>query len=63
MSKKVTMVDPPSGWKYGFPKAIPQPPLNELEFNAWLVSEGYPQKLIDELGDQFYCRHWQEDAE
>ena len=63
MSKKVTMVDPPSGWKYGFPKAMPQKFLNGLEFNAWLVSEGYPQKLIDELGDQFYCRHWQEDAE
>lgn len=64
MSKKVTMVDPPSGWKYGFPKAMP-PSVKEEEFNAWLVREGYPQKLIDLLGEHFYCRFWeyQEDAE
>ena len=23
MTKLVTMIDPPSGWKFGFPKVIP----------------------------------------
>lgn len=47
--------DPPSGWKYGFPK------LWNIEGNyfEWLVSEGYPQKEIDRMGDQFYSNHWE----
>lgn len=24
----------------------------------WLVDNGYPQKKIDQLGDNFYTRHW-----
>ena len=55
------MIDPPSGWKYGFPKAVPSPAPNDM--TAWLVSEGYPQKLIDEFGDHFYCRHWEEETD
>lgn len=47
-------IDPPSGWLYGFPKKLPVPePRSILE---WLVSEGYPQKLIDEMGSQFCYR-------
>ena len=53
------MIDPPSGWMYGFPKAVPNPKLQDMM--AWLVSEGYPQKLIDEFGDHFHCRHWETD--
>jgi len=37
-------IDPPSGWKYGFPKIYdPDCGLNVME---WLVKEGYPQKEI-----------------
>jgi len=52
------MVDPPEGWKYGFPKAIP---LGTTDVMAWLIEQGYPQKLMDELGDNFFCRYWDED--
>ena len=57
---KVLMCDPPSGWKYGFPKPIPEKVTDTL---SWLVEEGYPQKEIDRLGNNFFCRYWeQEDA-
>lgn len=49
------MIDPPSGWKYGFPKPIPE---NITDVNSWLIENGYPKKLIDELGDYFFCRFW-----
>jgi hypothetical protein len=58
MSKKtVLMIDPPSGWKYGFPMPLPDPkPENTM---AWLVEQGYPQAEIDSLGQYFYCRYWE----
>lgn len=47
------LLDPPEGWKYGFPKQCP----TELkDLNAWLVEQGYPQKLIDSYGEHFYVR-------
>lgn len=50
------MIDPPNGWKYGFPKVIPK----EHQHRAldWLVENGYPRHEIDSLGKNFYCRHW-----
>jgi len=51
------MIDPPSGWRYGFPKVLPDDVENVLE---WLVSEGYPQSEIDVCGRHFYCRYWEE---
>lgn len=56
---KVHMIDPPGGWKYGFPKAMPNP--EPADFYGWLVSEGYPQKEIDSMGEHFYCRQWEEE--
>ena len=50
----MTLIDPPSGWKYGFPKPIPDEVENVLE---WLVGEGYPQSEIDACGKHFYCRY------
>ena len=52
---KGVMVDPPSGWQYGFPKVAPYPlPDNMIE---WVVDSGYPRKLIEELGEQFYIQY------
>ena len=51
-------IDPPSGWRYGFPKILPNNITNTLE---WLVDNGYPQEEIDKFGDQFVCRHWIEE--
>lgn len=47
------IIDPPRGWLYGFPKALPEAVTNIKE---WLVTEGYPQSEIDSLGDAFYWR-------
>lgn len=61
MKKKVTMIDPPSGWKYGFPKECTA--REDQEHRDWLVEQGYPQNLIDSYGDHFYCRYWEEELE
>jgi microsomal dipeptidase-like Zn-dependent dipeptidase len=53
---KVLMCDPPSGWKYGFPKPIPE---DVEDIKAWLVENGYPQEEIDKCGKHFWVRHWE----
>jgi len=54
-TKKVKMIDPPSGWKYGFPKTLPE---DVVDTKKWLVENGYPQTEIDACGENFWCRHW-----
>ena len=54
------MIDPPSGWKYDFPKPIPD---DVKDINKWLVEQGYPQKEIDSYGEYFYCRYWNQPEE
>ena len=51
------MIDPPSGWMYGFPKIIPDSVKNE-DVNEWLVANGYPRHEITSLGRHFWCRFW-----
>ena len=46
MKKVVTMCDPPSGWKWGFPKVMPEGLIGEA-FYEWLISEGMPRSEID----------------
>ena len=59
--KQVTMIDPPSGWKYGFPKVLPKEAQGRnLE---WLVENGYPQSEIDKMKDHFYVRYWIEEVD
>ena len=43
------MIDPPSGWRYGFPKQAPADirDMSSGELNEWLVKNGYPQEEID----------------
>ncbi len=55
----VTMYDPPSGWKYGFPK--PYAPLEGEDIDATLLRDGYPQAEINR-GMSKYCRFWEERA-
>ena len=52
---KRKMIDPPSGWKYGFPKEIPEEVDNTRQ---WLLDNGYPQHEIDACGDSFFVRGW-----
>jgi hypothetical protein len=54
----VKYIDPPSGWKYGFPKIIPD---SVEDVRAWLIENGYPEKEIISCGNYFHCRHWMEE--
>lgn len=51
-------IDPPEGWRYGFPKIIP--PEHQSRTLEWLVEQGYPKTLLDSMGDYFICRYWNE---
>jgi len=39
------MIDPPGGWKYGFPKPLTQ--WHGQSLRDWLLQEGYPEKDIE----------------
>ena len=39
------MVDPPEGWRYGFPKKFDITPGET--FAQWLVRRGYPESMLD----------------
>jgi len=45
--------DPPSGWRYGFPKVYEPHPWETLA--ETLLRDGYPQKEID-AGGARHCR-------
>lgn len=47
-------VDPPSGWRYGFPKIWD----GEGSMTDWLVAEGYPRQEIKKMGNYFFVRSW-----
>lgn len=54
-----TFVDPPEGWRYGFPKAVPDEGISDML--KWLIDEGYPAELIEALGSSFYVRYFESD--
>lgn len=58
MKLKVMVVDPPEGWKYGFPKRVSN---DESPNEEWFLENGYPQYLIDQ-GMLNYCRMWYEEV-
>lgn len=60
-SMKKLYIDPPSGWKYGFPKIFD--PATDGQFQEWLIKNGYPQKEIDSCGDYFFVRQWEVEDE
>lgn len=53
-----TYVDPPDGWRYGFPKEYTGGNLNK-----WLVENGYPQEDVDFWDGKVPCTvsHIEED--
>ena len=59
MTKKL-MIDPPSGWKYGFPKPIQEELFtlgSDSDLEEWLVGEGYPK---EDVGLALkYSRYWE----
>ena len=50
-----TMIDPPSGWKYGFPKELK----DGESYETLLRESGYPEGDM-ELALR-YSRQWEED--
>ena len=56
---KVTYIDPPEGWKYGFPKPIPSD--GTINLSEWLFGEGYPNDLIPLA--MKYSRYWEEEVD
>ena len=59
---KAIMIDPPSGWMYGFPKLYDKD--KDGTMWEWLVREGYPQSEIDRYGkSNFFCRFWYPEEE
>ena len=44
------MIDPPEGWRYGFPKPVHEEFHmlgNDFDLGRWLINEGYPKKDIE----------------
>lgn len=55
---KTLIIDPPNGWKYGFPKPLSQDVLQDKErLTIWLMLQGYPEKEIP-LAVK-YSRYWE----
>lgn len=50
--KTITYVDPPSGWKFGFPKILPE----GVDYREFLIANGYPERDL-ELALS-YSRYW-----
>lgn len=49
-------IDPPEGWRYGFPKLYE--PMKDGNLDDWLVREGYPRSQIHLA---LYVRAWDAD--
>lgn len=66
--KPVLMIDPPSGWRYGFPRAYGfKPSMSGLSSEAlrqereqWFRNNGYPDMLIRD-GMLKYCRVFEDE--
>lgn len=50
-------IDPPSGWKYGFPKKVDE----NSDFRQILIDAGYPEKDLDFA--LRYMRSWRDENE
>jgi hypothetical protein len=43
----IKVIDPPSGWKYGFPKVLPEHIKGAESLSKWLVDNDYPQEEVE----------------
>jgi hypothetical protein len=53
-------VDPPQGWRYGFPKLYD--PSKDGPMREWLVKSGYPKALADKGMPCTFTEHTEGDA-
>ena len=56
MQSNMMWVDPPEGWKYGFPAIYD--PVNDGKMRDWIVRKGYPLLTIKEYGESWAVRCW-----
>jgi hypothetical protein len=57
---KKMIVDPPEGWRYGFPRLYDRSPDAEETEEEWYLRHGYPKRLIDD-GLLKYVRSWEDE--
>lgn len=55
---KGMIVDPPGGWRFGFPRVYD--PLPTEDFKSWLIRNGYPREQADFAVN--WSRMWQPDT-
>jgi len=47
-------IDPPEGWKYGFPKSVTQEEYKQISsLKEWCIGNGYPKEEADKYGNYF----------
>jgi hypothetical protein len=52
--EKLISIDPPSGWKYGFPKTVTESEFSEIDnLKEWCIEQGYPAAEADSFGEYF----------
>lgn len=55
---QITFIEPPLGYKYEFPKPIPN---DVTDILSWLVENGYPKDEMESYGEHFHYRMWTEE--
>ena len=60
---KMTVVYPPFGRLYDFPKNMPSGLEKQWQINEWLIANGYPAYLIKDMGYSFKCSTWLSDTD
>lgn len=54
MNKNYYTIDPPEGWRYGFPKAVTEEEYNKItDLKEWCVSNHYPRDVAISYGEHF----------
>ena len=56
MQSNMMWVDPPEGWRYGFPAIYD--PVKDGKMRDWIVRKGYPLLTIKEYGESWMVRTW-----
>jgi hypothetical protein len=52
------IIDPPSGWQYGFPKPVPDDVLKSKRLlRVWLIKQGYPAEDLEMA--MKHSRYWE----
>lgn len=53
-SKFYWTIDPPKGWKYGFPKSVTNEEYKSIkDFKQWSIDNGYPKEIAEQYKDHF----------